>query len=83
MVSTKFFIDIILLGTLCGLGVDTDSNRKDECFMGGKGCRCVGLKTLELHRNNSKLRKAGFVLRVSPTGKFKIINFTDFVYHLK
>jgi hypothetical protein len=41
MVSLEFFIDIIV-------SVDSASNRNEyqECFLGGKGGRCVGLTTL-------------------------------------
>ena len=43
----KFFIDLILPAA-SGPGVDSSTNRGEyqECFLGGKGGRCVGLTTL-------------------------------------
>ena len=48
IVSLEFFIDIILPAALWPLGVDSASNRNEyqECFLGGKGGRFVGLTTL-------------------------------------
>jgi hypothetical protein len=48
MVSLGFFIDIILIRSHYGLGVDSASNRNEyqEYFFGGKGGRCVGVTTL-------------------------------------
>jgi hypothetical protein len=49
MVSLKFFIDIVLLGSTQPLTeMSTASNRNEyqECFLGSKGGRCVGLTTL-------------------------------------
>ena len=47
MVSLEFLIYLILRPHL-GLGVDSATNRHEyqECFLGGKGGRCVGLTTL-------------------------------------
>jgi hypothetical protein len=49
MVSSEFFIDIILLAALASdPGVDSTCNKTKyhEYFLGDKGSQCIGLTTL-------------------------------------
>ena len=76
MVSSEFFIDIILPIALQP-GVDADSNRNDyqEDFPGDKCGRCIGLTTLP--PSHAVVMKSMNLKFLEPSGPLQTFNGTD------
>ena len=77
-----FFIDMKFFRSHYGPGVDSASNRNEyhECFLRGKGGRCVRLTTLPL--SCALVTKSGSLNFLEPSGPVQVCNWTALPFTL-